>query len=94
MFAGAVLLTFSSIFSAYNWLMLLPALLAFMRTEKLQGINWIYFFSMSIPFYVYIPKPLQDNGLIVLMTVMITLSVLEGIGAFATFIKEKKQQSL
>ncbi len=94
MFAGAVLLTFSSIFSAYNWLMLLPAFLAFMRTEKLQGINWVYFFSMSIPFYVYIPKPLQDNGLIVLMTVMITLSALEGIGAFATFIKAKKQKSL
>ena len=94
MFAGAVLLTFSSIFSAYNWLMLLPAFLTFMRTEKLRGINWIYFFSMSIPFYVYIPKPLQDNGLIVLMTVMITLSALEGIGAFAAYIQAKKRNRL
>lgn len=92
MFAGAILLTFSSIFSAYNWLMLLPALLAFMRTEKLRGINWVYFFAMTIPFYVYIPKPLQDNGLIVLMTVMITLSALEAIFTFSALLRQKKQK--
>ena len=79
MFAGAVMLTFSSIFSAYNWLLLLPALLTFMRTERLRGINWLYFFAMSLPFYIYIPKPLQDNGLIVLIALMITLSVLETV---------------
>ncbi len=90
MFTGAVLLTFSSIFSAYNWLLLLPALLTFLRTERLYGINWVYFFLMSLPFYVYIPKPLQDNGLIVLIALMIALSVIESIGLFVAFLRKRR----
>ncbi|MBQ9802158.1 MAG: DUF2029 domain-containing protein [Clostridia bacterium] len=72
---GAVLLTFSSIFSAYNWLLLLPALLAFVRTEPLRGINWVYFLLMSLPFFLFVPKAWQDNGLIVLLALLITLSL-------------------
>ncbi len=90
MFVGAVLLTFSSIFSAYNWLLLLPALITFLRTERLFGINWAYFFLMSLPFYIYIPKPMQDNGLIVLIALMIALSVIESIGLFVAFFKQRR----
>lgn len=94
MFAGAIMLTFSSIFSAYNWLLLLPALLTFMRTERLRGINWLYFFAMSLPFYIYIPKPLQDDGLIVLIALMITLSVIETVRLLAAVIKKKRTDAI
>ena len=94
MFVAAILLTVSSIFSAYNWLLFLPALLTFMRKERLQGMNVAYFFLMTLPFYIYVPKLLQDNALITLMAVIIALCVLESIGLFVTFFKNRKQAAL
>ena len=72
---AAVLLCIPSIFSAYNWVLFLPALVSFFKTERLVGANTVWFFAMATPFFVYIPKPLQDNGLIALIALTVLLSV-------------------
>ena len=64
------MLTMPSIFSSYNWLLLLPALLAFLRTERLEGINWVYFFAMSLPFFTYPTRMLQDALLVVCLVAL------------------------
>lgn len=74
---AAVLLSIPSVFSAYNWVLFLPALLAFFREERPSPRNLVWLFLMALPFCLYLPKPRQDNGLIVLMGVLMALSVIE-----------------
>ena len=85
---ASILLTVPSIFSCYNWVLMMPALFTFLRTEKLRGINWVYFFAMSLPFYVFIPKIYQDNCVIGLMVVIIAFGVFDTL---ITYRKEKKE---
>ena len=70
MLAGCVMLTMPSIFSTYNWLLLLPALFVFLRTERLQGINWVYFFAMSAPFFLYPTRAIQDALLVICLVTL------------------------
>lgn len=74
---AAFLLCIPSIFSAYNWLLFLPALVLFFKTESLSRRNAVWFFLVSTPFFLYLPKPLQDNGLIALVGGIIAFSVIE-----------------
>ena len=76
---AAALLAVPSVFSAYNWVLMLPALLAFLRTERLAGRNILWFFLMATPFFVFVPKIYQDNGLIALIGGIIALSLLESV---------------
>lgn len=76
---AAVLLTIPSIFSAYNWVLFLPALLSFFRTERLTKANTLWFFLMATPFFLYLPKPMQDNGFIALIAGVISLSITETV---------------
>lgn len=75
---AAVLLSIPSIFSLYNWLMVLPALLCFLREEQNKGLNVLYFFLMSAPFFLFWPRAWQGNGLISLLAAIILLSFAEG----------------
>ena len=68
--AATVLLCFSSIFSAYNWLLFLPALLALFENKCQNGLEKLYFWAISLPFFVYLPKPRQDNLLILLLSLL------------------------
>jgi hypothetical protein len=91
LFCGAVMLTMPSIFSSYNWLLLLPALVLFLRSERLQGTNWIYFFAMVLPVFTYPPRVAQDALLVVcLLAIYGTYLVETGI-SFAGFLKSKKK---
>lgn len=74
---SALLLSIPSIFSSYNWLLTLPALLAFLRTERLCGTNWIYFFLLTIPSFTYLPEALQGNTLVALIAGIFLISLLE-----------------
>jgi len=76
---AAVLLCIPSVFSAYNWVLFLPALLAFFREERLDSRTVPWFLGVASPFFLYVPKPLQDNGLILLQAVIILLSLIEAI---------------
>ncbi|MBQ8356495.1 MAG: DUF2029 domain-containing protein [Clostridia bacterium] len=90
MFGAAVMLTMPSIFSSYNWLLLLPALIAFFRSERLEGINWGYFAFLVIPFFTYPPRGWQDAILVVCMVGLYLLYVVESILHFRRFFKERK----
>ena len=79
---AAALLAVPSVFSAYNWVLMLPALLAFLRTERLVGRNILWFFLMATPFFVFVPKIYQDNGLIALIGGILAFSLFESIGLF------------
>lgn len=74
--AGAALLTLSSVFSVYNWVLLLPALLLLLRQERLKGDEWVYFLALSLPFAVFLPKAWQDNFLVALLALMLGLASL------------------
>ena len=87
--SAAVLLCIPSIFSAYNWVLFLPALFSFFKTERLVGANMVWFFAMATPFFVFAPKVYQDNGLIALIGVIIALSLFESIGLWRQRSKRK-----
>ncbi|MBE6605030.1 MAG: DUF2029 domain-containing protein [Ruminococcaceae bacterium] len=70
------LLCFSSIFSAYNWLLFLPALFALFEGKCKNGVQWCCFWLMSAPFYVYLPKPWQDKPLILLLALLFAMLLL------------------
>ncbi len=91
MFAGAVMLTMPSIFSSYNWLLLLPAMIAFFRTEALRGKNWIYFFAMTLPFFTYVPRVAQDALLVVCLLAIYALYLPEIVCNFRKFFKDRKK---
>ena len=76
---AAVLLCIPSVFSAYNWVLFLPALLSLFRSERLNFRTVLWLFLMGAPFFLYLPKPLQDNGLILLQAAIITLSALQAL---------------
>ena len=82
MIAGCVMLTMPSIFSSYNWLLLLPALIAFFREEHLHGTNWIYFFGMTLPFFTFPPRPAQDPLEIVCLLALYFTYVAESLVCF------------
>ena len=89
---AAALLAVPSVFSAYNWVLMLPALLAFLRTERLVGRNILWFFLMATPFFVFVPKAYQDNGLIALIGGIIALSLLESIVLLRRRSRENKRK--
>ncbi|MBQ9778633.1 MAG: DUF2029 domain-containing protein [Clostridia bacterium] len=91
LFCGAVMLTMPSIFSSYNWLLLLPALVLFLRTERLQGTNWIYFFAIALPFFTYPPRVLQDALLVVCLLAIYAAYLIETGISFAEFLRSKKK---
>ena len=93
MMAGMAMLTMPSIFSSYNWLLLLPALVVFLRSEKLQGKNWLYFFAMTLPFFTYPPRVAQDALLVCCLLALYALYLPEIISNFRNFLKNKKQSS-
>lgn len=93
MIAGCVMLTMPSIFSSYNWLLLLPALLAFLRTERLQGVNWLYFFAMTIPFFTYPTRVLQDGVLVVCLVVLYLCYLPQMVINWRSVLKKKKLES-
>lgn len=74
--AGASLLTLSSVFSVYNWVLLLPALLLLLRKERLTGDEILHFLALSLPFALFLPKVWQDHVLIVLLATMLLLACL------------------
>jgi hypothetical protein len=94
MFAATVMLTMPSIFSSYNWLLLLPALVAFFREEKLKGLNWAYFFLLTTPFFTYPPRAWQDAMLVVCVVGIYLLYAVETIGHFRRFFKERKENKV
>ncbi|MBQ3483229.1 MAG: DUF2029 domain-containing protein [Clostridia bacterium] len=88
--SSAILMTVPSIFGAHNWILFLPALLAFLRTEKqLKGLNWLCFFLLSIPFYMFIPKPYQDNTMIVFISLTIAVTLFLTLRLFADWRKAR-----
>ncbi|MBE6703460.1 MAG: DUF2029 domain-containing protein [Ruminococcaceae bacterium] len=91
---GIVMLTMPSIFSSYNWLLLLPAIVAFFRSEKLTGRNWLYFFLLTVPFFTYPPRPWQDTMLIVAVVGLYLLSVIEAILNLRRLLKERKEKNI
>jgi hypothetical protein len=93
MFAATVMLTMPSIFSSYNWLLLLPALVAFFREEKLKGLNWAYFFLLTTPFFTYPPRAWQDAMLVVCVVGIYLLYAFEAICHFRRFFKERKEKT-
>lgn len=93
MFGATVMLTMPSIFSSYNWLLLLPALVAFFRAEKLKGLNWAYFFLLTLPFFTYPPRAWQDAMLVACVVGIYLLYVVEAIGHFCRFFKQRKESN-
>lgn len=93
LFCGAVMLTMPSIFSSYNWLLLLPALVLFLRTERLQGVNWIYFFAMTLPFFTYPPRPAQDALLVVCLLVIYGAYLIETGVALKALLRDRRASS-
>ena len=93
-FAASILLAVPSIFSSYNWLLFLPVLLYFMRTERLQGLNLLYFVCMTLPFGLFLPKRFQDDLLILLLALMLGACVLESAWLAIGFFKGKKSKSV
>ena len=73
---GAALLTLSSVFSLYNWVLLLPALLLFLRGGRPKGTEWVYFWALSLPFALFLPKVWQDNLLIALLSLLLFFAFL------------------
>lgn len=78
-FAAALCLTVPSIFSSYNWVLFLPALLTFFRTERLQGVNWLYFLLITAPFCFYLPKEWQDDLIIGIIAALCVLCAVDSI---------------
>lgn len=74
---AATLLCIPSIFSAYNWVLFLPSLLAFFEDERLNAKNAPWFLAIATPFCLYLPKAWQDPLLIALMGSVIALSVVD-----------------
>ncbi len=74
---AATLLCVPSIFSAYNWVLFLPSLLAFFRTERLDRRSAPWFLAIATPFFLYLPKVWQDHVLIALIGAVIALSVVD-----------------
>ena len=64
------LLCFSSIFSAYNWLLFSPALFALLEKKRLNGMEFCYFWCMVTPFFAYLPRLWQDKLMIVLLALL------------------------
>lgn len=89
-FAAALCMTVPSIFSSYNWVLFLPALLTFFRSEKLRGVNWLYFLLMTIPFCLYIPKAWQDNLIIGVIAALCVLCAADSTVFAARFFRERK----
>ena len=73
---GAALLTLSSVFSLYNWVLLLPALLLLLQRGRPVGAEWVYFWALSLPFALFLPKMWQDNFLIALLAMMLFFAFL------------------
>ena len=92
MFGATVMLTMPSIFSSYNWLLLLPALVAFFRTEKLKGLNWAYFFLLTTPFFTYPPRAWQDAMLVACVVGIYLLYAVEAVCNFRRFFKERNEK--
>lgn len=89
-FGATILMSVASIFSSYNWLLILPGMLMFFRTEKLKGLNWLYFILITLPFYYYFPKEWQGNMLVTLIVGLYILSVAESVVLFRNFFKARK----
>ena len=79
---AASLLCFSSVFSAYNWLLFLPSLLALFEKKCQNGIEWLCFFIISAPFFLYLPKRYQDPWLIVLLLLLFAAILLPQVRRF------------
>lgn len=88
-FAAALCLTVPSIFSSYNWVLFLPALLTFFRTERLRGINWLYFLLMTVPFCLYLPKAWQDNLIIGMIAALCLLCAVDSIISAVRFFRAR-----
>jgi hypothetical protein len=71
--------------------LLLPALIAFLRTEKLKGLSFAYFFLLTLPFFTYPPRAWQDAMLVVCVVGIYLLYAVETIGHFRRFFKERKE---
>lgn len=92
-FAAALCMTIPSIFSSYNWVLFLPALLTFFRTEKLEGINWLYFLLMTVPFCLYIPKAWQDNLIIGVIAALCVLCATDSIVFAVRYFKQNSKKA-
>lgn len=94
LFGACCCLMMPSVFSAYNWVLVLPALLLFFRTEKLRGINILYYCMMVLPFFLYINKTYQDNIIIFCIAVLSLLCAGESVlGAVRYFRRGKSPES-
>lgn len=100
----AALFSVPSVTSLYAWIIFLIPLIAFMKTEKLRGINWVYFFAIIIPF-LFIPKFISLDFLVNPLTLnscaVIICSIVIGIALIVDCciivvksIKEKKLNKL
>ncbi len=82
-----------SVFSVYNWVLVLPALLVFFRTEKLCGVNIAYYGAMVLPFCLYVNKAYQDNIVIACIAVLALLCAWESVcGAVHYFRRDKSPE--
>lgn len=93
-FGACCCMMLPSIFSAYNWALFLPALLFFFRTEKLRGLNIVYFCLMTLPFCLFIEKAYQDNIIIGVIAVLSLLCAGESVaGAVRVFRRGKHPEN-
>ena len=93
LFGACCCLMMPSVFSSYNWVLVLPALLLFFRTEKLRGINILYYCMMVLPFCLYIKKTYQDNIIIFCIAVLSFLCAGESVlGAVRYFRRNKGRE--
>ena len=92
MFGAVVMLTMPSVFSSYNWLLLLPATVMFFRSERLTGRNWVYFFLLTIPFYTYPPRPWQNAMLISAVVGLYLMAVVETVLNLRRFLRDRKEK--
>lgn len=97
LFACSAFFSIPPVTALYGWIIFFVPLFLFLKTEKLEGINWIYFFLMILPF-TFIPEIisldfLQNaptyNSLITKASSIILVFVLCFDGIY-TIVKSKK----
>ena len=90
LFGACCCLMIPSVFSAYNWALVLPGLLLFFRTEKLRGVNIAYFAAAVLPFCLYIDKIYQDNIIIACIAVLALLCAAESVCGAVRYFRRGK----
>lgn len=89
-FGMAVCLCVSSIYSPYNCILFLPALLQFLREEEVRGKNICYFLLLSLPFAFYAPKAWHDGVLVGAIALLAILCAVEALPNVWRALRDRK----